>query len=320
MVIILAFPISRFSIKFQALENIQLPKYAGSTLRGAFGHALKNIACLTAARNQGVCCCSPVESCLYRQLFDPAPKVLSYQDRTKRQTIAPPFVIEAHALATTLLKDEISTFYMVLIGEFAHQQKIMIEFAWQRALAEGIGVNLSKGSAQSKLISITLCDQPSSKATMYSTIDVEFLTHTRLQHHGKFLEAKDFNVSIFLNAILRRYLSLVEAYSDLKINIKEIQDLYKNSAQIIGSAQLEWVNWSRYSNRQKQKMNLDGFVGTVRLHHINEQLLHYLYLGQWLHVGKGCVFGLGHYVLTAQEHAIDRHPIKRQQMKTLESE
>lgn len=308
VVMILTFLISRFEIQFQALENIQLPKYAGSTLRGAFGHALKNLACLTAARNEGVCCCLPLESCVYRCLFDPAPRKLLNQNRVKNQTIAPPFVIEAHALATDILKGEMATFYMVLIGDFAHQQKVMIELAWQRALAEGIGVNLSKGSAQSKFISMTLSDQPNAKQLSCSSIDIEFLTHARLQHHGKFLEAKDFNVSIFLNALLRRYLFLVETYSHLEVNIKEIKDLYKNSAQIIGSAQLEWVNWSRYSNRQKQKMTLDGFMGRVRIHHINEQLLHYLYLGQWLHVGKGCVFGLGHYVLRTQEHTIINIP------------
>lgn len=164
-------------------------------------------------------------------------------------------------------------------------------------MAEGIGVHLSQGASQSKFLSMTLCDQPSAKPLGDSSIAIEFLTHIRLQHHGKFLEAKDFNVSIFLNALLRRYLFLVETYSHLEVNIKEIQDLYKNSAQIIGSAQLEWVNWSRYSNRKKQKMTLDGFIGTVRIHHINEQLLHYLYLGQWLHVGKSCVFGLGHMYL-----------------------
>lgn len=37
--------------------------------------------------------------------------------------IAPPFVTEGHAVATDILKGEITTFYMVLIGEFAHQQK-----------------------------------------------------------------------------------------------------------------------------------------------------------------------------------------------------
>lgn len=304
MVIILAFLISRFSIKFQALESIELPQYAGSTLRGAFGHALKNLACLTATRNDGVCCCLPIESCVYRCLFDPAPKVLAYQSRT--QTIAPPFVIEAHTLGRTIAKNETAIFYMVLIGEFAHQQKVMIELAWQRALAEGIGINLSKGHAQAKFLSMLFFDKPHADFLIQSTVDLEFFTHIRLQHHGKFLEAKDFNIQILLNAILRRYLSLAEVYSDVVLNTDEIRRLYKDTSEILGSAQLEWVNWLRYSNRQKQKMNLDGLMGTVRIHHINEQLLHYLYLGQWLHVGKGCVFGLGHYVLRTYE------PLNRQ--------
>ncbi len=51
--------------------------------------------------------------------------------------------------------------------------------------------------------------------------------------------------------------------------------------------------WARYSNRQKQKMNLKGITGSVELCYISEELYHLLHLEQWLHVGKGCVLGLG---------------------------
>ena len=46
-------------------------------------------------------------------------------------------------------------------------------------------------------------------------------------------------------------------------------------------------------------MNLDGLMGSITLENVSEELYDYLYLGQWLHVGKGCVFGLGQYNLIA---------------------
>lgn len=289
------FPISRFSIKFQAFENIQLPRYAGSTLRGAFGHALKSLACLTASRNKGICKCEPAERCLYRQLFDPPKKTLACQNRV--QDIAPPFVIEAHSLPEHIQKNETAGFYMIIIGQFAQQQQMMIQLAWQRALAEGIGINLSKGGMQSQLLAMTLCNQPALNIEPKSMIKVDFLTHTRLQHHGKLIRVADFNIQTFAHALLRRYLSLAEVYSDFAVDAEELKQLYEDIAHLKGTSNLEWVNWSRYSSRQKQKMNLDGLMGTVQLDYISERLFYYLYLGQWLHVGKGCVFGLGHYTL-----------------------
>lgn len=295
------FPISRFSIKFQALENIQLPKYAGSALRGAFGHALKSMACLTASRNKGVCRCEPVERCLYRQLFDPPKKVLKYQDRV--QDIAPPFVIEAYSLPEQIKKGDMATFYIVLIGHFAHQQQTMIQLAWQRALAEGIGQNLSVGGIQSQLIAFTPCNHPQDKIESLKSVRLDLFTHARLQHHGKFLDTENFNMAYFAQALLRRYLSLAETYSDIELSTDEIAQINVEIAQLEGKYQLEWVNWSRYSNRQKQKMNLDGLMGSIHLENVSERLFYYLYLGQWLHVGKGCVFGLGQYTLKAASKA-----------------
>ena len=291
----LAFPVSRFSIKFQALENIQLPKYAGSTLRGAFGHALKSMACLTASRNKGVCRCEPVERCSYRQLFDPPKKSLKFQVRV--QDIAPPFVIEAYSLPEQIRKGDSATFYTVIIGHFAHQQQMMIQLAWQRALAEGIGQNLSKGGEQSKLISFNLCDQPKQCINHLSKVRLDLFTHARLQHRGQFLDPERFTLTHFAQALVRRYLSLVETYSDIELHKDELSQLNDEILNLKGNHQLEWINWSRYSSRQKQKMNLDGLMGSITLENVSERLFYYLYLGQWIHVGKGCVFGLGQYTL-----------------------
>ena len=42
-----SFPIARYQFQFKVSEPIILPEYAGSTLRGAFGRALRKIACMT---------------------------------------------------------------------------------------------------------------------------------------------------------------------------------------------------------------------------------------------------------------------------------
>ena len=40
-------PIVRYQFTLTVTEPIKLPEYAGSTLRGAFGRALRKIACMT---------------------------------------------------------------------------------------------------------------------------------------------------------------------------------------------------------------------------------------------------------------------------------
>lgn len=289
------FPISRFAIRFKALNLIQLPPYAGSALRGAFGHALKNIACLSAGRNKGICCCQPVESCLYRRLFDPPRQQLRFQERI--QDIPPPFVIEAHSLPEQIQAGQEAMFYMTLIGEYAHSQQMLMQLAWQRALAVGIGSKLTTGQHQSQLLSFQLCDQPELSPSVKSSLQLEIITQARIQHHGRFLNVDSFDAVPFCRSVLRRYLTLLEAYSTVELSEEQISSLYAQVQQVQGLAQLQWKNWSRWSNRQHQKMDMDGLIGTVSLENVTEELFHYLYLGQWLHTGKGCVFGLGQYIL-----------------------
>lgn len=289
--------ISRYRIKFKANQHIQLPEYAGSSLRGAFGHALQNIACLTASMNKGHCKCQPVETCLYRRIFDPAKQQLALQDRL--QDVAPPFVIEVHSLPTEIKIDQEAHFYITLFGEFVHQQRVMILLAWQRALAIGFGSQRTTGQVQSQLISMELCDKPklSWHAQSQSQFQVQFLSHARIQHHGKILTADNFYPIYFCRSVVRRYLTLLEAYSDQSVSPDFIKYLFDDMKKVQGEYRVDHVKWSRWSSRQKQKMQMDGLLGEIQLYHVSAELAKILYLGQWLHVGKGCVFGLGQYTL-----------------------
>ena len=60
---------------------------------------------------------------------------------------------------------------------------------------------------------------------------------------------------------------------------------------------VEWVDWERYSCRQKQRMNLGGFVGEVTYQGDLGPFRPLLALGELVHVGKACVFGNGRYEL-----------------------
>lgn len=71
------------------------------------------------------------------------------------------------------------------------------------------------------------------------------------------------------------------------------------SIHLIKSAKqsLKWQNWTRYSSRQQQKMLLGGVIGELILEGELQEFLPFLKLGEYLHIGKNTVFGLGQYRL-----------------------
>jgi hypothetical protein len=74
---------------------------------------------------------------------------------------------------------------MTLVGDFAHNQQMMIQMAWQRALAVGIGSYHNTGQAQSQLVSFEVCDRPQLNWQTSENLRVQFLSHARIQHHGE---------------------------------------------------------------------------------------------------------------------------------------
>ena len=91
--------IARFDVTLRALERTILPPYLGSTLRGALGHALKDVACVVEHRD----CrrCPFLESCAYPYLFEtPVPPEIK---ELRGQTHAPlPFLIEPPLVANPI--------------------------------------------------------------------------------------------------------------------------------------------------------------------------------------------------------------------------
>jgi len=82
--------LARYRLDWVVTRPIRLPDYAGSMLRGAFGHALRNIGCIT--REQDCTTCPLRRDCPYTLLFEPVPpEHHALQDFSR---IPVPYIIE----------------------------------------------------------------------------------------------------------------------------------------------------------------------------------------------------------------------------------
>jgi len=309
----LVFPVARYRLQFITEHPVRLPEYAGSALRGVFGHALRAAACVTG---QSDCSRCPLyRSCPYPAVFE-TPPPLNYA-RRNLSNIPQSFIVEpppwgegAHARGSVL------TFTTVLIGP-ALQQLPLLMLAWRNALQRGLGPQ--QGTARLAQVWVEDDGEPVLSAdgghdrrlrthlqslalpspdTAPASVTLNFSTPLRLQRDGQFLGVAQLAPRDLLMALLRRTAQLVELQLGGTLDI-DFAALNAHANTITGEHQLEWRDWSRHSNRQQQRMVLGGVVGRWKLHGDLAPFWPLLHLGQWLHVGKNTTFCLGRYHLEA---------------------
>ena len=266
-------------------------------MRGAFGHALKDMACLSANHNKGKCGCQVEDACVYQQLFSP---VAQQSHALARQyNVSPPIIVQAHALPEVLEAGSHACFDVVCLGARANAQWPIIQLALQRALMGGIGWrHPQRGRAQLTQVE-TLPVESAPNPIQSHSMHIQLLGHTRLQHQGQILVVEDWQPEHWLKAALRRQTLMRDAY---QLALPDIHwpDLQTDVTAITWrNTNLHDVDWTRYSNRQQQTMPLNGVGGEFVLEQVSPALQALLHYGQWLHVGKNSIFGLGQYQIAS---------------------
>lgn len=299
-----------YRFRFTALDEIRLQAYPGSALRGIFGHGLRRSACITnLARCQE---CSLRQQCAYTKLFETqvaaGHKGLSLQ----------PLVMSLGQYLSGYQPGECLELGMTLIGQ-ANRYLTYLITAWQRAGQRGLG----KANARFAVAEISLL-QPTghSAISIYNQaegltglvpepvfwtpsvqaipeqVQLRFITPCRSKKDGRLVTPANFEPRGFLIALVRR-IEALRAQHDPDSLALDIQALIQATARVqMSQAKLEWTEVTRRSSRQQTEMQLGGVTGSMVLSGAGlEQLYPLLELGQWLHVGKNTLFGLGQYVL-----------------------
>jgi hypothetical protein len=305
-------PVARYRFTFRMADELFLPEYSGSLLRGQFGAALRRIACMTGLP---VCAGCPLyRTCPYPALFEaPAPAAHALQ---RFSQVPNPYVVEPPPLGCRYMPaGGTISFRLVLVGR-ALDQLPLIAYALQRAFARGIGRHEAKGrlddvaierpgAAQSIWDDERSCIRPHDQTLAVppfpdiGAVTLNIATPLRLQNQGHPIPSDRRRPRILFTALLRRASLLFDLHAAAPPDIAgAAARLAAAAGRLTDERSLAWKDWTRFSSRQQREMTLGGVVGQWRLAGDLGELLPWFWLGQWLHVGKNATMGMGMYSLS----------------------
>ncbi|MDP2095896.1 MAG: CRISPR system precrRNA processing endoribonuclease RAMP protein Cas6 [Hydrogenophaga sp.] len=300
--------ITRIDATLEATQTVAWPHFAGSTLRGAFGRALRRAACITGQPDcKG---CALRTSCAYGVVFDPAPPAHplhpSFNDGLPRYLVqAPPLG------ACPLSPGQTQHFSLLLLpGSEAHHRLIehILPAAVEKQLFQpGLFKLVHTQTSQTPATPQTK-PEPSANPHAPSQITLRWLTPLRLQQQGKPLfKPQQLDATTLARALLRRQLQwrqLTQTTPPADTPADSLAHTQAAAQCTLNTHNLHWHDIQRHSGTQNQKLPLGGLIGSAQLrgpHSALQQLLPLLQLGEHIHIGKETVMGLGRYQLSAIE-------------------
>lgn len=304
-------PLARYRLDFTVETPLHLPAYAGSTLRGAFGGALRAASCVT---QQKTCDGCPLPAaCPHAQIFETRPPADGHALQNFSH-LPHPYVIEPPQWGErNYAPGETLSFRIVLAGR-ALEQLPLIVWSFVRGFARGVG----RGDGTAQLARVVhagteetvVLDSPEGQIISHATnappmpdgitsgVILHFTSPLRLQTGGRRATADEYTPRRLLAALVRRIALIHEFHGNGPLAL-DFSDLARRAEEIASEKDLHWRDWTRYSSRQQQKMTLGGVIGSWRLEGEIAPFLPFLHLGQWLHVGKEATFGMGGYRMEA---------------------
>lgn len=319
--------LAKYLFRLQAKETLHLPPFAGSTLRGGFGHAFRRIACSTGKTRCDDCLLKQV--CPYGYVFETSPPQDAKALRGYSK-VPQPFVLEPPLEGDgTYEPGDLLEFGLVLIGRgidyfpyfvVAFRELGRVGIGRGRGkyeLEEIIGIHPLKRSqmrlyaATDEMIrgedlSVRYAEvEEQAKKMPGEEVTIRFLTPTRIKREGHYVSEPEFPTLV--RALLRRFSSLYYFHCGESWQA-DYRGMIEAAAEVKAlRLETEWVDWSRYSGRQKARMKLGGFVGEAVYKGPLRPFLPLLLVGEIVHVGKACTFGNGKYLVVGKKSSGGSH-------------
>lgn len=261
------FRLAKYSFTLEAIDNINLPAYKGSTFHGGFGHALMRI--------------SPI---WYQYFFEPG--LNKKGDWPKPFVILPPLdELEHYA------KGHQFHLELTLIGEATRH------YAIAQAAIEFLGMQMGLGyeKGKYKIIDVVHSQPLVDSLENIPQLRLHLPTRLRLKANNR-IQRKTPDFQLFVTRLLGRIKTLENAYMEKRTDSDFYHGLIHQAKNIkVENSQIKWDDWNRFSGSQKKWMKFGGLMGDITYAGDLEPFADVLKLGEWLHIGNKTSFGLGKY-------------------------
>ena len=292
----------KFRAVFAARGGGVLPDFLGSTIRGVFGHCMREFACRYQEETLPCHQCRERKGCLYALCFSSAGGEAGAVN---------PFVLYPLIQGKTQWREgDRCAFDLTVIGDMTGQSGIFlhglrametkgwgaarIPFALEHILDPTSGRILYAGS---RVWNANIRSRPFTwEPRKAKSALVQFDTPVRVVHSQELCQSLDFETLI--RFISRRVALLTKAYTDQILEWDE--SLYTEAARV-RTVQEEWrsVPFTRYSMTQKgERLDLPAITGWALYEGDLEPFVPILEVGALLQVGKNTTHGFGHYTVS----------------------
>ena len=274
-----SFKLAKFTAIFEVGDRgLDLPEYKGSTIRGAFGHVFKQVACKCTGEDHD-------SDCIYAYIFDTKPRQDS-QILRNYESVPRPFLFETiYDSRKYFPPGERISFSFTLIGKGLDYLPYFI-YSLQEMAKIGLGKSnkplvlrqIFQVSVQQDLEQLIYDGkeqriynrwQPLSGDEIIKNANINlsnkeiwihFLSPTRIKSKGNYLTTAP-NFDDLLKSIIRRFSSIIYFHQGLQLEM-DFKDYFAQAAQVrLLKEDSRWIDWERYSNRQHDKIKLGGLVG-----------------------------------------------------------
>jgi len=283
----------RLRLHFRAVEPVRFPPgKAGNILRGAFGTALRHVACVPECTEAASC--PRRATCAYSRLFEP--RAARGTGPSGLRDWPRPFVFRAAHLDGQRFQAGQHFHFDAHLFDLAQPGIEAFAASFARLAQEGIGPG--RGRAEllgTELLGLdgTPSPQPIAlslerSAENVSRILVRFVTPTEL----KGADSPAAFATLF-SRIRDRISTLRALYGPGPLEI-EFHDMSERAACVeMPRCELQWERVERRSSRTGQSHSLGGFVGEAEYSGDLAEFLPYLDAARWTGVGRQTVWGKG---------------------------
>ncbi len=288
-----------------------LPEYKGSLFRGVFGTAFRQTTCIT---KQPTCDnCIVKTNCPYFKVFETEiPENNAWFLAGIKKTPHPYVIHPPIETKTNYKAGDYITFGLTVFGKYINDLPF---FVYSFILAGKIGISYKRSKYKLMFVD-NICNNKFTRiyndtlgqlSTTYSPVDIKatlsedvnynnitlnFLTPLRIQEKGLIRDKNLITKELLIRTIERRILIISNLFCN---NLVDDIKTPINNAISITNNNLYYYDWSRYSNRQKTKMEMGGFKGDITLTGDISKFYNLIKLGELTNIGKNTVFGLGKY-------------------------